>query len=101
MITGEVNPKLEAVIPLTVSGPQGQTRALEVVIDTGYSGFLTLPSAVIAGLDLTQIATGHLIWLMAAESFPPSALPPLFGMDRSAPLRWIPLNRKSWWEWLC
>ncbi|MGH9836269.1 MAG: clan AA aspartic protease [Blastocatellia bacterium] len=60
MITGQVNSKLEAVIPLTAHGPQGQTRTLEAVIDTGYSGFLTLPSAVIAALGLSHIATGHL-----------------------------------------
>jgi len=60
MITGRVNSKLEAVIPLTAHGPPGQTRTLEAVIDTGYSGFLTLPPAVIAELGLTHIATGHL-----------------------------------------
>ena len=60
MITGEINSTLEAVIPLTVSGPQGATRVLTAVIDTGYTSFLTLPSAVIVALGLRQIATGQL-----------------------------------------
>ena len=60
MITGEINSNLEAVIPLTVSGPQGATPVLTAVIDTGYTSFLTLPAAVIARLGLKQIATGQL-----------------------------------------
>ena len=44
MIQGAVNAAYEAVIPLTVQGPAGQTQDIEAVIDTGFSGFLTLPS---------------------------------------------------------
>ena len=43
MIQGVVNAALEAVIPLTLQGPAGQTREIEAVIDTGFSGSLTLP----------------------------------------------------------
>lgn len=45
MITGQVSSKREAVISLTVSGSQGETREIEAVIDTGYSSYLTLPAA--------------------------------------------------------
>ena len=40
MIHGVVNAAYEAVIPLTVQGPAGQTRDIEAVIDTGFTGFL-------------------------------------------------------------
>jgi clan AA aspartic protease len=52
MITGLVTPGREAVIPLTVRGPQGQARPVEAVIDTGFHGFLTLPAQLITDLAL-------------------------------------------------
>lgn len=60
MITGQVSSKREAVISLTVSGSQGETREIEAVIDTGYSSYLTLPAAVIAALGLSPIGTEQL-----------------------------------------
>ena len=35
-----------------VTGTNGQTRELDAVIDTGFTGFLTLPSAEVATLGL-------------------------------------------------
>lgn len=61
MIVGQVNSKLEAVIPVTVHGPRGVALVLEVLLDTGYSGFLTLPAAKIATLDLEPVAANRLI----------------------------------------
>ncbi|MBI3466656.1 MAG: clan AA aspartic protease [Planctomycetes bacterium] len=52
MITGTVNADCEAVILLVVVGPTRQQRTVDAVIDTGFSGDLTLPSAVIAALGL-------------------------------------------------
>ena len=52
MIEGVVNANHEAVIPLPLRGPTGQTREIEVVIDTGYSGFLTLPPTLVEELGL-------------------------------------------------
>ena len=40
MITGAVNARLDACIPLFVEDGSGQTHPLEAVIDTGFSGFL-------------------------------------------------------------
>ncbi len=49
MIEGVVNASHEAVV---AQGPAGQARDIEAVIDTGYSGFLTLPTALVAELGL-------------------------------------------------
>lgn len=53
MILGHVNTKREAVIQLAVLGENQQRQGIKAVIDTGYTGFLTLPSAVITSLNLT------------------------------------------------
>ena len=59
MIQGVVNAAYEAVIPLTVLGPGGQTQNIEAVIDTGFTGFLTLPSGMVAELGLPFVNTGQ------------------------------------------
>ena len=59
MIQGVVNAAYEAVIPLTVQGPAGQTQDIEAVIDTGFTGFLTLPTVVVAELGLPFVNTGQ------------------------------------------
>jgi clan AA aspartic protease len=53
MILGNVNANREAIIQLAVLGENQQNQGIKAVIDTGYTGFLTLPSAVITTLDLT------------------------------------------------
>ena len=55
MIEGFVNANHEAVVPLSLRGPEGQTREVDAVIDTGYSGFLTLPAALVADLGLPYV----------------------------------------------
>ena len=52
MIEGVVNAAHEAVVALHLQGPEGQRRDIEAVVDTGYSGFLTLPTALVAELGL-------------------------------------------------
>ena len=52
MIQGVVNDALEAVVTLSLRGPTGQARDIEAVIDTGYSGFLTLPTGLVTELGL-------------------------------------------------
>jgi predicted aspartyl protease len=50
MITGHVVARQYATIPLVLQGTQGQEAPLEAIIDTGFTGFLTLPLPQIAKL---------------------------------------------------
>lgn len=50
MITGAVNAAREARIQITIFGGDG-SRQVEAIIDTGFTGFLTLSSELIAELD--------------------------------------------------
>lgn len=68
MITGAVTAKIEAVVTLRVRGPHGREFMTDVVIDTGFNGFLTLPTAVIvdlglpfAGAAIAQLGDGSLV----------------------------------------
>lgn len=56
MITGVVNTNREAIIRLVVSGPHGQQQEIEAIIDTGFTGFLTLPPALVAALGLSWMS---------------------------------------------
>ena len=55
MIEGAVNSDYEAVITLALRGQAGQAREIEVVIDTGYNGFLSLPPALVAELEFPVV----------------------------------------------
>jgi clan AA aspartic protease len=61
MIVGHVNSRREAIIQLAVLGESNQPQGIKAIIDTGYTGFLTLPSAIITTLELT--------WFMQEEGF--------------------------------
>ena len=52
MMQGFVNQSCEAVLPIVVKN-ENITQLIDAVIDTGFSGFLTLPADIIAALDLT------------------------------------------------
>lgn len=56
MIQGVVNADYQPVIPLTVRGPSGQSAEIEAVVDTGFNGFLALPSESVAALGLLRSA---------------------------------------------
>jgi clan AA aspartic protease len=56
MITGIVNANREAIIRLVIAGPSGQQQDTEAIIDTGFTGFLTLPPARIAALNLSWLS---------------------------------------------
>ncbi|MCY4391783.1 MAG: clan AA aspartic protease [Chloroflexi bacterium] len=58
MIEGVVNAAHEAVVTLPLRGPEGQTREVDVVIDTGFTGFLTLPPALVTELELPFLSRG-------------------------------------------
>lgn len=61
MIIGQVSARYEAVIPVEIYADDGRTVELAATVDTGFSGCLTLPSAVIEKLhleyDRTEIYT--------------------------------------------
>jgi clan AA aspartic protease len=52
MMQGVVNQNCEATISLVISNATRQTKLIEAVIDTGYTGFLSLPSELIVALNL-------------------------------------------------
>lgn len=52
MMIGVVNFRCEAMLPIVVRNEKQQTQFFEAVIDTGFSGFLTLPAKTIAELNL-------------------------------------------------
>ncbi len=57
MIEGTVNSALEAVVTLGVVGTAERSRGVAAVIDTGYSGDVTLPSDVVNSLALAQVGS--------------------------------------------
>ncbi len=59
MIEGAVNAAYEAIVPLRIQGPEGQTRDIDAVVDTGFTGFLTLPLDVVAELGLPFAYVGQ------------------------------------------
>jgi len=52
LISGQVNDRYEAVISISGYNAQVQLVTLEATIDTGFSGYLTLPADVITQLGL-------------------------------------------------
>lgn len=56
MIRGTIH-NHEAIVELEVSGPGQPTQQIEAVIDTGYNGYLTLPSHLVTALQLPFV--GH------------------------------------------
>lgn len=52
MMQGSVNQNCEAMLPVVVKN-NTRTELVDAVIDTGFSGLLTLPSSTITALDLT------------------------------------------------
>jgi clan AA aspartic protease len=68
MITGHVSSSLEAIVRLHIEDSGGQTQAMDVIIDTGFTSFLSLPAATVSELGLkwileedTRLADGSLV----------------------------------------
>jgi clan AA aspartic protease len=68
MITGVVTADREAVVRLTVRGPERQELTIEAVIDTGFDGWLSLPPNSIARLRLPWRQRGRAILADGSES---------------------------------
>jgi predicted aspartyl protease len=68
MITGVVKAD-EGRIRLKLIGFRGRKQDVEAVIDTGYTGSLTLPPLVVAALGLRWRSTERFTWLTEANAF--------------------------------
>ena len=64
MIEGVVNAAYEPVVTLSVQGPSGQTGEIKAVIDTGFTGFLTVTPAMVTELGLRYRSRG---WATLAD----------------------------------
>ena len=52
MIQGVIDQNNDPTIQLVVLGQDRKKRSIDVLIDTGFTGFLTLPAAVLVSLNL-------------------------------------------------
>jgi clan AA aspartic protease len=57
MILGQVSARYEAIIPIKIYDVNRQIVDLDATVDTGFSGYLTLPTATIRQLQLTYDRT--------------------------------------------
>ncbi len=64
MIEGVVNADYEPVVTLALRGSTGQTREIEAVIDTGFTGFLTVTPALATELGMRYRSRG---WATLAD----------------------------------
>lgn len=56
---GAVSSGREAILPLRVRGPAGDERQVPFVVDTGFTGKLTLSMDIIEALNLSRRAAGR------------------------------------------
>ena len=68
MIQGTVNAAYEAVVSLPLRGPAGQARDIDTVVDTGFTRFLTLPSAMVVELGLGYRGVNSVILADGSET---------------------------------
>ncbi len=61
MISGAVNAQREAIVRLVVLDSYGREREIEAVVDTGYTGLLTLAPDLIAVLNLPLHGRGRAV----------------------------------------
>ncbi|MCU0569327.1 MAG: clan AA aspartic protease [Oculatellaceae cyanobacterium Prado106] len=100
MMKGVVSPSCEAMIRFAIGNKQGQLQTIDAVIDTGYTGFLSVPSEVIVALSLSwtgvdrvtlgdgsettfEVYAGRIIWDGKYRDIPinESETEPLVGMS--------------------
>src|SRR2546423_1240800 len=61
MITGTVNARYEAILPLTIYDQTRQPPDFRAAVDTGFNGSLTLPSSLIESLGLPWRTQGSAV----------------------------------------
>lgn len=59
MIEGTVNENLEVTIRLNLHSVSGEVQDIEAIVDTGFTGHLTLPIDLIERLTLSWLSRGH------------------------------------------
>lgn len=67
MITGVVTSNLDGIIQLVVRGPNRNEQQVEAVVDTGFNGWLSLPSNLIDQLGLPWLTRGRVTLADGAE----------------------------------
>lgn len=60
-VTGTVSAGLEALVRLRLRTPAGAETEIDAVVDTGYTGSLTLPDAVVTALGPTRHSGGRAV----------------------------------------
>jgi predicted aspartyl protease len=61
MIAGIVNGDFEPIIPLSIYSVTGQIYTQDVIVDTGFNGWLSLPPSIISQLGLIWKRRGRAI----------------------------------------
>lgn len=61
MITGIVNADFEAIVSLSICGPDGKIYTQDAIVDTGFNGWLSLPPDLIDRLNLKWKRRGRAI----------------------------------------
>ena len=59
MIEGRVNANGEATVHLILRDDAGEEQTVEAIIDTGFTGYLTLPAGLIGRLGLSWLGRGR------------------------------------------
>ena len=67
MMTGTVV-HLHALLPVTFRLPDQPDLTIEFVVDTGFTGELTLPAPAVAAMGLRSCTESRLIWQTTAPS---------------------------------
>ena len=62
-----VNADYEAVVCVTLRGPEGQEREVDAVIDTGFNRYLTLPPTLVAELGAASLGRSRLVLANGSE----------------------------------
>ena len=65
---GVVNAAHEAVLTLSIEGPSGEKRDIAAVVDTGFTGFLTVPPALAVDLRLPFEGTARAMLADGSET---------------------------------
>jgi clan AA aspartic protease len=61
MIQGTVNADLQPLIQLSITAADGTDHSVEAMVDSGFNGWLTLPPAMTASLQLTWLQRGQAV----------------------------------------